>query len=117
MPDAFAGRDSGGRLTETTFMIGDAWPKLRGERSRIAQGSQAEACGYNVRLEGSDDPPLPPPRRGTLLSLSVGTGAVEVNQDVAWLGAFARSDNTAVLQLVHDARGARITKSQPALHQ
>jgi hypothetical protein len=46
---------------------------------------------------------------------AVGTGAVEVDEDVAGFGAIAGADNAAVLQLIHDAGGAAVTESQSAL--
>ena len=48
---------------------------------------------------------------------AVGSFAVEVNQDVAGLGAPARADDAAVLQLVHDPRGSAIAQAQAALQQ
>src|SRR5438034_9854884 len=52
-----------------------------------------------------------------LLSLAVGAGAVEVNQNVARFGAFAGADDAAVFQLVHDARRAGVAEAQPALKE
>src|ERR1035437_7870523 len=46
-----------------------------------------------------------------------GTAAVEVNQDFARLGTVALADDAAILQFVHDARGAAVTEAQAALQQ
>src|ERR1017187_5084911 len=51
------------------------------------------------------------------LRAAVGTRAVQINQYVPWLGAFARADDAAAFQFVHDARGAGVAEPQPALHQ
>ena len=52
-----------------------------------------------------------------LLSLAVCAAAVQINEDVARLGAFAGADDAAVLQFIHDARGAAIAEAQAALEQ
>jgi len=49
--------------------------------------------------------------------LSVSTGPVEVDQDVARLSAFARANNAAIFQFIHDAGGAGVAEAQPALQQ
>src|SRR5665213_231113 len=51
------------------------------------------------------------------LSAAVRAAAVEVNQNVARLRAFARTDDAAIFQFVHDARGAGVAEAQAALHQ
>src|SRR2546428_6965813 len=52
-----------------------------------------------------------------LLSPAISAGAVEIDQDVARFGAFARADDAAVFQFVHDTRGTRVTEAQTALEQ
>src|SRR5216117_4035316 len=52
-----------------------------------------------------------------LLPAAVGAGAVEINQDVPRLRAFARADEAAVFQFIHDARGAGVAETQAALQQ
>jgi len=44
-------------------------------------------------------------------------GSIEIDQNLAWFGAFAGTQNTAMLQNINDARSARITESQTALQQ
>jgi hypothetical protein len=51
------------------------------------------------------------------LSGTVRTPAIQVNEDIAWLGAITGPHDAAVLQLIHDARGAAITKPQAALEE
>src|SRR5258708_3770754 len=43
--------------------------------------------------------------------------AIEVDQDFARLRAFALTDDAAILQFVHDARGAAVAETQAALQQ
>src|SRR5665213_3828788 len=51
------------------------------------------------------------------LSAAVRAAAVEVNQNVARLRAFAGADDAAIFQFVHDARGAGVAEAQAALHE
>ena len=48
---------------------------------------------------------------------AVGAGAIEINEDVAGFGAFARADDAAVFQFIHDAGGAGVAEAQAALHE
>jgi hypothetical protein len=45
------------------------------------------------------------------LAAAVGARAVQVNQDVPRLGAFAGADDAATFQFVHDARGAGVAEA------
>src|ERR1035437_6959775 len=51
------------------------------------------------------------------LPAAIGTAAVEVNQDFARLGTVALTDDAAIFQFVHDARGAAVTEAQAAVQQ
>jgi hypothetical protein len=59
--------------------------------------------------------------RGMLSNLlrraTVGAAAVQVDEDVAGLGAIAGADDAAVLQLVHDAGGPPVAQAQAPLEQ
>src|SRR4030095_11906432 len=44
-------------------------------------------------------------------------GSIEIDQNLAWFGALAGTQNTALLQNINDSRRARVTESQPALEQ
>src|SRR6478672_6413094 len=44
-------------------------------------------------------------------------GGIEIDQNLAWFGALAGTQNTALLQNINDTRRARVTESQPALEQ
>jgi hypothetical protein len=48
-------------------------------------------------------------------SLLGGNLAVEIDQDVARLGAFVRADHTAVFEQIHDPSGPGVADAQPAL--
>ena len=50
-------------------------------------------------------------------SCAVRAPTIQIDQNVARLGAFARADDAAVFQFVHDARGAGIAEAQAALQQ
>ena len=52
-----------------------------------------------------------------VLARAVVAFAVEVNEDVAWLGAFARADVAAFFEDVHDAGGAAVADLEPALQE
>src|ERR1019366_1300564 len=52
-----------------------------------------------------------------LLPAAVYSSAIQINQNVARLGAFAGADDAAAFQFVHDARGAGVTEAQAALEQ
>src|ERR1017187_7750707 len=56
-------------------------------------------------------------RSHRLLSAAVHSRAVQINQNVARLRAFAGADDAAAFQFVHDARGAGVAEAQPALEQ
>src|ERR1039458_3030696 len=56
------------------------------------------------------------PSNGTLPA-AVRARAVQINQNVARLGAFAGADDAAIFQFVHDARRPRVAEAQPPLHQ
>src|SRR5579872_6228013 len=43
--------------------------------------------------------------------------AVEVDQNIARLGAFAGANDAAVFQLVHNARGSGVAQAQASLHE
>src|SRR5690349_13964743 len=51
------------------------------------------------------------------LRIAIGAAAVEIDQNIARLRAFARADNAAVFQFIHDARRASITEAQPPLQE
>src|SRR5450830_1798131 len=44
-------------------------------------------------------------------------GSIEIDQDLAWFGAFAGTQNTALLQNINDTRRTRVTEAEPALEQ
>jgi len=48
---------------------------------------------------------------------AIGAGPVQVDENVARLGPFARANNASVFQLIHNAGGAAIAKAQAALEQ
>src|SRR5204862_500115 len=52
-----------------------------------------------------------------LLARAIGAPAIEIDQDIAWFGPFARADDAPVLQLIHDARGSRVAEAQSPLHE
>src|SRR5439155_25053734 len=57
---------------------------------------------------------------GSLLAdsswISISAFAVQIDQDIPRLGAFARAYDPAILKLIHYARGAGVTQTQAALH-
>ena len=57
------------------------------------------------------------PQSHRFLSAAIGAAAVEINQNFARLGAFARTDDAAAFQFVHDARGAAVAEPQTPLHE
>jgi hypothetical protein len=56
------------------------------------------------------------PRSLPRLRSPIRTRSVQIDQNIARLGAFARADNPAILQFVHDAGGPSVPEAQPALH-
>lgn len=52
-----------------------------------------------------------------LLAPAVRTSAIQINEDVARLGALAGADNAPVLQFIHDARGAAVAEAEAALEE
>src|SRR5687767_12205875 len=46
----------------------------------------------------------------------VGIPRVEVNEDIAWLRAFAGANDAALLKFVHDSCRPGVAKSKTALH-
>ena len=51
------------------------------------------------------------------LAAAVGTTAIQIDQNIPRLGAFAGADHAAIFQFIHDARRPRVTQPQPSLHQ
>src|SRR2546421_10058667 len=51
------------------------------------------------------------------LPLPICACAIEIDQNIARLGAFARPHEAAVLQFIHDAGGASIAEAKAALEQ
>src|SRR5437899_8610762 len=47
----------------------------------------------------------------------ISSAAIEVDQNIPWFGAFARTNDAAVFQLVHDTGGAAIAQAQAPLQQ
>jgi hypothetical protein len=66
-------------------------------------------------------PRWPEGSRGCLfwkpLTMSIRSAAIEVNQDVSRLSSFARTDNAAVFQFIHNARRSGVSEPEAALHQ
>src|ERR1043166_3935843 len=50
-------------------------------------------------------------------AFSLRLGDVQIDQDIARLGAFVGADDSPVLEFVHDAGRPRVTEPQPALHK
>ena len=48
---------------------------------------------------------------------AVGVAVVEINENLARLRADARADDPAILNFVHDARGAAVAEFQAALQE
>ena len=51
------------------------------------------------------------------LIAAVGAAAIQIDQNIARFGAFARADDAAIFQFIHDARGAGVAEAQAALQQ
>ena len=54
---------------------------------------------------------------GVLLAPAVSPGSVEVDENISWLRTFAGSNDTAILQFIHNARGPPVSEAKPALQQ
>src|SRR3954469_6599165 len=48
---------------------------------------------------------------------AISPAPVQIDQNIPRLSAFAGTDNAAILQLIHDARGPRVAQPQSALHE
>ena len=72
----------------------------------------------HYKVETINFPGLPGRALGLeTLPRPVGAPAVQIDQNIARLGAFARADDAAVFQFIHDARGAAVAEAQAALQE
>ena len=60
---------------------------------------------------------ITPPPLHRLLPPAIVPFAVQINQDVPRLGAFAGPDDPATFEFIHDARGAGVAQAQAALQE
>src|SRR4051812_6189873 len=97
-------------------------PRVDGGGSMV----KFRAGGNITQIVGSDYPSLPAtnareeavePEGASLLPGAIRSGAIQIDQDVARFGAFARANDSAVLEFIHDSGGAAVSEPETPLEK